>query len=400
MISPALPSRTKPAGNPAAHQASLDLDAASGVALRVYESSGRPTTATVRSRWGIRSAASTNALEESSTDLGASGASFEVPLQPYEIATVTATVETPVERDDRSTELGPRAEVAQPVYSDYWLHNRGAAPLGNQPVTVQLKPSAVAGEGPFTLPVTVASERTDAPASGTVELIVPGGWEVAPMDRAFRLAPGAHLSFDAQVRPADGASPGRYFVAARITDDTGSSEDVVTIDLERGTDGRGPRPGDGERSASLAWAVQRALATAGIEPDPGIPVDLRGGAELTGEIEMDVALDEATVTVGQRAKLRATLRNTAADEVRGEIQVISPLETWTSITPWTQGFTVAPGEEAVVTFDVTPPPDAVPGQYWALIKVMYFGRILYSDTVPVRIGSTAAAEVLDLAGAR
>jgi hypothetical protein len=54
-----------------------------------------------------------------------------------------------------------------------------------------------------------------------------------------------------------------------------------------------------------------------------------------------------------------------------------------------------------VTFDVAPPPDAVPGNYWALVKVMYFGRILYSDSVPVRIGTAAeAAEVLDLAGTR
>src|SRR5262249_21302295 len=156
--------------------------------------------------------------------------------------------------------------------------------------------------------------------------------------------------------------PGRYFVAARITDEAGTaSEDVVTIDLERGTDGRGPKPADGERSASLAWAVQRALATAGIEPAPRIPVDHAGGPELSGEIEVGLALDEIAVPVGGRATLRATLRNLAADEIRGEIQAISPLETWSTITPWTQGFTVGARSETVVTFDIAPPPDAVAG---------------------------------------
>ena len=391
----------KPAGNPAAHQASLELDPGRGVALRIYESSGRPTTATVRSRWAFLSASSTNALEETSADLSANGQSLEVGLQPYEIATVAASIAAPAERDGRSTEIGPRGEAAQPVFADYWLHNRGAAPLGNQAVTVQIKPSALAGNGPFTIPVSVASERTDEATSGTVELVVPAGWAVSPSDRIFNLAPGAHLAFEAQVRPADGASPGRYFVAARITDDAGdSSEDVVTIDLEAGTDGRGPRAGDGERSATLAWAVQHALAVAGIEASPGIPVDFRGGAELSGEIEMDVALEEVAVSAGQRATLHATLRNTAAGEVHGEVQVISPLETWSSITPWTQGFAVAGGEQGVVTFDIAPPPDAVPGQYWALIKVMYFGRILYSDSVPVQIVASTGAQVRDMAGAR
>jgi len=106
------------------------------------------------------------------------------------------------------------------------------------------------------------------------------------------------------------------------------------------------------------------------------------------------------VSAGQRATLRATLRNTAAGEVLGEVQVISPLETWSSITPWTQGFAVAGGEQGVVTFDIAPPPDAVPGQYWALIKVMYFGRILYSDSVPVQIVASTGAQVRDMAGAR
>jgi hypothetical protein len=162
--------------------------------------------------------------------------------------------------------------------------------------------------------VAVASERTDEAASGTVELIVPGGWEVSPADRVFNLAPGAYLAFDAQVRPAAGATPGRYFVAARITDDAGdSSEDVVTIDLGRGTDGRGPKADDGERSASLAWAVQRALSTAGIEPDPGIPTDYGSGREPGGELEMDVALDEVA---GRRCGRPSATRPRASSGAR------------------------------------------------------------------------------------
>jgi hypothetical protein len=79
------------------------------------------------------------------------------------------------------------------------------------------------------------------------------------------------------------------------------------------------------------------------------------------------------------------LRNGAASEIRGEAQILSPHETWPAITPWTQGFTVDPGKDAVVTFTVEPPYDSAGGTYWALVKVMYFGRLLYTESIPIEI---------------
>jgi hypothetical protein len=390
----------KPAGNPASRQASLEADPADGLALRVYESSGRPTTATIRSHWPIARASTTNALEEGSTAIAGSGSSIDVPLGAYEIATIAAATEVPGGRDTTAAELGPRGETAQPVFADYWLHNKGAAPMGYQTVTVQIKPSLLDGEGPFTVPVVVASERTDEPVAGSVDLVAPDGWTVDPAERVFRLAPGAHMAFEATITPAPGATPGRYFVAARIADEGGgTSEDVLTLDVGRGMDGRGPTTDDA-RSESLTWSVQRALSVAGIASDPGIPTHLRGGRMVGDELDADIALEEVAVAAGATGALRVTLRNRAAAEIRGEAQLISPLETWSSITPWTQGFTLAPGARTTATFDVSPPPDAVAGTYWALVKVMYFGRVLYTESVPVRIVATTAAGVLDPAGAR
>jgi hypothetical protein len=91
------------------------------------------------------------------------------------------------------------------------------------------------------------------------------------------------------------------------------------------------------------------------------------------------------VAQGERGQVRASIRNRAASEIRGEAQILSPHETWTAITPWTQGFVVPPGGETVVTFAVEPPPDGMPGGYWALVKVMYFGRLLYTESIPVQI---------------
>jgi hypothetical protein len=199
----------KPGGLPQARMAGMDLDPAGGVAMRLYESSGRPTQATIRTRWPILSATRTDLLEQNGEPMPVSGSSLDVRLEPYEIVTIAATVAAGADAESGAVGLAPRGEVAQPVYADYWLHNKGAAPMGYQSVTVQMKPSFASGDGPFHVPVVVASERTDGPTAGSVELIVPPGWEAMPSERLYRLAPGAHLAFDASVRPAAGATPGR-----------------------------------------------------------------------------------------------------------------------------------------------------------------------------------------------
>ena len=75
----------------------------------------------------------------------------DLRLEPYEIATLAARLDAPAGERGGTGDLAPRGEPAQPVYSDYWLHNKGAAPMGYQAVTVQVKPSFLTGEGPFTV---------------------------------------------------------------------------------------------------------------------------------------------------------------------------------------------------------------------------------------------------------
>ncbi len=280
------------------------------------------------------------------------------------------------------------------------MHNKGAAPLGYQPVTVQIRPWLMSGDGPFNLPVVVASERTDAPSAGTVTLVLPDGWEASPSERLYRLAPGAHLEFDASIVPAADAAAGRYFVAARIVDEAGQQhEDVVTIDLHPGKgggdDGRDGTSRNGNSSTaapSLAVAIARALRTSGIAADEGDgdgPMD-DAGEDPGGELVAEVLTPEVTVRVGEAGEVRVSLRNEAASEIRGEAQILSPHETWPAISPWTQGFVVGPGEEQIVTFAIEPPYDSGGGTYWALVKVMYFGRLLYTESIPVVLVASEA----------
>ncbi len=393
----------KPAGNPLARVAASEVDPADGLVFRLYESSGAATRATIRCQWPLGDAHITNLTEEESRPADAAEAegSIAVQLEPFEIVTVRAGLPSEHPKPGARPDLAPKAEAAQPVFSGYWLHNKGAAPLGYQPVTVQIRPWLVSGGGPFNLPIAVASERTDGPSAGTVTLVLPPGWEASPPERLYRLAPGAHLEFDASIVPAARAAAGRYFVAARITDEAGQQhEDVVTIDLRPGAKGRGD--GDGQNghpaagSPSLAFAIERALRTSGIESEAegNGPKDGTAdgqGEDPGGELVAEVLTREVRLRAGEAGEVRVALRNQALSEIRGEAQILSPHETWPAISPWTQGFAVGPGEERIVTFAVEPPYDSGGGTYWALVKIMYFGRLLYTESIPVELLASDAA---------
>ena len=131
----------------------LETHAAWKPAMRLYESSGRPTKATIRGPWPLGSAHGTNVLEEGAKPLKGAGGAIDVKLEAYEIATVGATVDVkPAVRGGArgaKPDLAPRAEPAQPVFADYWLHNKGAAPVGYQAVSVGIRPSILSGDGPF-----------------------------------------------------------------------------------------------------------------------------------------------------------------------------------------------------------------------------------------------------------
>ena len=370
----------KPAGDPLARQARVTLDSGDPVVMRLYESAGSPTDVTVRAHRPFASAELTNLLEESPRPADISDGAIRLSIEPFEIVTLRAQLDgaTP---PAEATHPVPAVEPAQPVFADYWRHNKGPAPIGYQPVSVQIRPSRLEVSGPFDLPITIASERTDEAVEGAVVVDVPPGWEASSSEQRYRLEPGAHLAIEVKVSPGD-AAPGRYFVAARIADGGQDHEDVVTVDVRSGA---APQPTTtAERSRSLALAIERSLATASLDGDrptfrddgDDVPID-----ELLAEL-----LDRRiAVAPGERARLRVSLRNCVASEIRGEAQVISPYDTWGYLHPWTQGFAVAAGEETALEFTVAPPVGSPAGSWWALIKVMYFGRLLYTESIPVEV---------------
>jgi alpha-mannosidase len=345
----------KPRGNPRAPGLPDACDPADGVALRLYESSGRPAAARVRLHGGLVDPARTDLLEERAVPGAPTELDGEVTLSlaPADVATLTGL---PVLASLLNTETGrePWREPVEPVFTRYWMHNKGPAPSGNLPVTVHVSPTALRlsdDGGSAALQITVSCSVL--PASGTVALDVPDGLAVEPHDGLdYDLAPGGFAEFEVSVR-ADGGDPGTYYLGARIPDHLGQLlEDTVAVELgaaETGTD-------------QDFVPVLGELGPQGLALPPG------------GEGDLVLRL------IG-----------TAVGEVRGEAQLISPYGTWgdtadLTVTPWTRPFTVPAGGTAELRFPVRAAATARPGnRSWALVKLACHGSVRYTRAVPVEV---------------
>jgi len=348
----------KPRGNPLASGLPGEVDlTGTGLTVRCFESAGRPARVGIRCFTGLADAAATDLLEE--RDRGAvavEDGALAFGVGAADTMTVTArpaTARPAAAPGGPSIPLGPRSEPAQPVFTRYWLHNKGAAPVGYVPVSVHVSPTRLVlpapaagpqGPGGRALRVTVASGARAV--TGRVELVVPPelAAEAAP-DLAYDLGPGEHVAFDVAVRARPGAAPGRYFLSARIRDELGQTlEDVTALAL-------------GEAGPERAEPLAVALETSALSLAPG-----------------------------EHAEILVRLENRARSEVCGEAQLASPYGTWETLTPWTQGFAVLPAAAQTLRFAVRAPATARPGShFWALVKVMYFGRLAYTEAVPVTI---------------
>ena len=342
----------KAAGNPTAIGSAASVDPRD-VTLRLVETTGAATPLRLSSPVAAISGVTGADLLENP------GAAQPDRLHGYQIATLRARLDAAPILD--GAQLGADAEPAQPLYSRYWLHNRGPAPLGGLPAVAHLHPETVAarpGEA-VRLRLTVASDCSDATLSGGVRLRYPRGWGAtddtdtrmwAPRGRgmAIDLSPRGHLQTDLTIAIPPDAEEGLYPVRAelRLGGDippawTQAVEDVCVITI-------------------------------------GDPADAEL-VRLSGEPE------DVVVARGRSARLSATVATDARADLALEAHLISPWGTWEWIGPASCG-AVLPARSAVeVSFDVAPPPWVTPGTWWALIRIGCAGRLLYSPAVSVTV---------------
>lgn len=342
-------STVKATGNPLAHGSTA---AAGGVTIRLVESTGLGSPAALHSP-----VLPLDALSRADLLERAGAPATDLTMSGSEVATFVAPVQLP----DSGADLGAVGESVQPVYSRYWLHNKGPAPLGYLPVSVAITPGLVASpDGPFEASVVVASQLVDAAHEGVVTLAAPEGWQVSPAQRAFRLEPGGHLRFPVTVTPTQDVE-GLHFVSAAL--DTGV-EDILTVAI-------GELP---------------ELPVPGPVPEHGVVAQGSKDAEgrPTGLVVTSVT-ESLSLRPGDQTTLVVRLANTTRGEVRGEAQLASPWGTWELLPSVIAGFTVAAGESVEVAFPVEVPDDFAAGHSWALPKIMWFGRCQYAPVVRLEV---------------
>ncbi len=393
----------KPRGNPLASCRTAAPDPAGGVLVRLLETAGRPATARVRlaAAQGRR----TDLLEQADGPvLPAAGGAATVDLPAASMVSLIFGPPrggppgdpAPAAAGQRAStgpgggpaagtgpggaqaagtgpagHLDPGAEPAQPVYTRYWLHGKGPAPAGNLPVAVHIRPgrAALPASGAATLRVTAACGPE--PAAGELELDVPPGLSAGTglgagdgQPLRFDLPAGGHAAWDVTVRAAPGAAAGRYFVAARLRDGLGQLlEDAAMLTVGE--------PAGPDLSLPLAELL------------PLVESDQQA---VQAEIGLEVLTPSVDLAAGQRGELAVRIRNRLASQLRGEAQLVSPFGSWLMLEPWTAGFAAEPGGAATLRYRVTMPAGARPGaHWWAVVKVMYFGRVRYSQAVPVTV---------------
>ncbi len=271
-------------------------------------------------------------------------------LHGYQVATVLARFEAPRAPTEFGA-LAPQAEIAQPLYARYWLHNRGPAPLGGLPAVAHLHPARVAAEpgGEVAVRLSAASDCSDASLTGTVTLVCPQGWSAEPAELPLTLPGGDYREADVAVSVPDRAEPGLYPLRAqlRITGDEVPAawrqtvEDVCVVEVG---------------ACDEAEMIYLAEGPSGVE--------LAGG---------DTAA--LTVTLGSRAGADLAL----------EAHLISPWGTWEWLGPAAAGAVLPARGTVDVSFDVSPPAWLDPGRWWALVRVGCAGRLVYTPAVQVRV---------------
>ena len=378
---PVMVSALKPRGNPLAAGRAGAARRGGGVTARLRDLGSRaPATARLGLFTGITAAGGLGLAEDGpvtgdagpGTAVAVRGGQAEVVVGPA--GTVTLGLSVPAEGAGAGPAPAPvpaaPPEPAQPVYTRYWMHGKGPAPAGNLPVAVHLSARRVAlpgagGPGAEAAAVRLTVACGPEPAAGTVELDVPPGLEATPGGPLrYDLPALGHAHWDLAVRGAAGAAPGPYFLAARIGDQLGQVlEDVTAVRL------------GGPALPDLSLPVDALL--------PEIRADQQA---IAAEMQVTVLTPEIRVRPGGAGELAVRVASQAASPVRGEAQLISPYGSWTALYPWTRGFSVSPGKEVTLRYHVGVPITTRHGtRWWTMVKLMYFGRLHYTSSVPVLI---------------
>ncbi len=344
----------KPFGNPASSGREFAFDG--DVTVRLRETSGTPLTATVTLPGPLSGAWLTDLLESGlGAELPVSDGSVLVEVPAF--GTVTLVVRPAAGVSGAAADAGGSL-----AYARYWLHGTGPAPVRNLPVAVHVTPARVAlpsADDSAVVQLTVA--RGPVAVSGSVDLVVPDGLSVTPAGPLpYALDGGDFASWELTVRALSGTAPGRYFIGARLGD---SVEEAMLVAV-----GEGQPPSRDMDPEELFFRLQSDHVA------------------QTDEVSVEVVTRSVAVAPGGSGSFTLRVASQLASSLRGQVQLLSPFGSWGPDDLWEQPVTVPAGGTTELVFPVSVPLDARPGQrWWLLAKVMYFGRVRYTESIPLTV---------------
>jgi hypothetical protein len=180
----------------------------------------------------------------------------------------------------------------------------------------------------------------------------------------YQLADGEHAAWTVTVRALPQAPDGRYFLAARITDDLGQViEETALVTLGE------PVPPSADLDPMEAFFL--------------VPGETMAQA---GETDLTVTTPSLALAPGATGTVEVRVASHLASELRGEAQLLSPFGAWDAVPGWVAPVRAGAGATATLSFPVTVPATARPGwESWLLVKLMYFGRVRYSETIRLTV---------------
>jgi len=332
----------KPQGDPLAGGSATPLDPSEGLIVRGYEPHGHTRGVAIRLAGGITSATATDLLDRSGADLRHDCQRAYIDVDGYKI---TSLALRPARAERGQALLATDAEPVQPVFTRYWLHNCGPAPMGNLPVSVSLRPDDEPrnddGTSRLRLRAQIVSDGTHTDYTANLLVQAPDGWIATPGSRRLTIPAGGHLTVPITIAIPDTATPGWYAVAAGIDHRGQDLQDVLIV--------------------PIGQAPPEPLLHARSEPR------------------------QLTLAPGTRGRIHVQVTHTLRTPLHGHIQLITPHCIWPLTNSPIRSFTMPPGSTTRVEFPITVPATTPPGEFWAQPKICAYGHITYSEPIRFHI---------------
>ncbi|MER3426796.1 MAG: hypothetical protein C4334_01660 [Pyrinomonas sp.] len=331
-------SALKLAGNPQASFRASEAEGERAFILRLYETEGRATAVEATFDEAIGEVERADLIERkitSSEDVRqTSERSFASAIGSFSIETFKVPV---ARRAATGDAIGARRELVQPVPARYWMHNMGAAPIGNDPIKVTVRPVEQMGQlasfayddkynqgGITTVAarVFVVNNLLDRRARGRVEIEVAPDWRAVPSAFDYDIEPGGWMARDVV---------------------------ILSYPVKKG----------------LEWARASGLVKARTEFAGQTYQDVL-------EIGRSLRLDWRIERTGER--VRIVVHNPHRQRVEGSVALILPPEVWlddAGRTTRERGFSVGPGETTTLDFG------APQRGAWAIARLAYNGHVEY-----------------------